>query len=443
MTERIVSARLDLETVSRNFDDIHPPLSAAQAKIEAERCLRCYDAPCIEACPTQINIPSFINRIATGDLRGSARTILDSNILGGSCARVCPTEILCEGACVRVAQGEKAVEIGALQRHAVDWQMPHGQPFSRAPETGRRIAVIGAGPAGLACAHRLAMLGHDIQIYEAAGRAGGLNEYGIAAYKLVDQFARQEIDFLLGIGGISIETGRALGRDLTLETLRGEFDAVFLAMGQSGIRALSLPGEDLAGIRNAVDFIADLRQADDLTSLPVGRHVVVIGGGNTAVDAAVQCRRLGAEEVTLAYRRGAATMSATVDEQEWAKSNGVMVRHWIKPLAFHGDTSGVTEAVFASGAPNAEGNNAYETENLTIRADMVLKAVGQFYADGPESIAIEAGRIQVDDAGRTSLPGVYAGGDCVAGLDLTVAAVAMGRDAAITIDRDFKESRHG
>ncbi|MCQ9154793.1 NAD(P)-dependent oxidoreductase [Acidomonas methanolica] len=416
-----------------NFSDIHPPLTAPQAVIEAERCLRCHDAPCIEACPTGIDIPAFINRIATGDVKGAASAILSSNILGGSCARVCPTEILCEGVCVRVTLGEPAVEIAALQRHATDWQMAHGPAFTRAAATGRRIAVIGAGPAGLACAHRLALLGHEVTLFEKAARPGGLNEYGIAAYKLVDDFARREIDFVLGIGGITLHTGMTLGKDISLEDLREAFDAVFLGLGLSGVRALGLRGETLPHVRDAVAFIAELRQAKDPGEIAVGRRVVVIGGGNTAIDAAVQCRKLGAEEVTLVYRRGPESMSATRDEQDFALRNGVVIRHHARPQHFEGGPGGVTAAVFL----RADG------ETLTLPADLVLKAVGQLYEDGPPALETGSGRLWTDGFGRTSLPRVYAGGDCVGGQELTVAAVAMGRDAAMTIHRDLEEPRHG
>ncbi|AQS86968.1 oxidoreductase [Neoasaia chiangmaiensis NBRC 101099] len=443
MTEIHACARLDLSTLARNFEDIHPPLTSAQAVVEAERCHHCYDAPCVEACPTGIDIPGFIGRIATGDLAGSARQILDSNILGGSCARVCPTEILCEGACVRIAQEERAVEIGRLQRHAVDWQMVRGQPYGRAESSGRRIAVVGAGPAGLACAHRLAMSGHEITIFERRAKPGGLNEYGIAAYKLVDDFAQAEVDFILDIGGIAIEYGCELGVNLSLDALRTEYDAVFLAIGQNGVRALDLAGEALPGVRNAVDFIAELRQATNKSDMAVGRRVVVIGGGNTAVDAAVQSKRLGAEDVTLVYRRGPETMSATRDEQEWAATNGVLIRHWASPVAIEAGVNNEIDVVFHKGAPGPDGQPRYDRGALRITADMVLKAVGQIFTQEGLAIECESGRIRVDAKGRTSLPRVYAGGDCVAGMDLTVAAVAMGRNAAMAINTEFKERAHG
>jgi glutamate synthase (NADPH/NADH) small chain len=408
--------------------------------VEASRCYFCYDAPCMEACPTGIDIPGFIKKIATGNLRGSAVRILEQNIFGGSCARVCPTEILCEGACVRMAEEERPVRIGALQRRATDWLMQHDPaPFQRAPATGKRVAVVGAGPAGLACAHRLALHGHDVTVFEARPKPGGLNEYGIAAYKLADDFAQREVAFILSVGGISIDYGKQLGRDIDVPSLSKQYDAVFLGIGQAGVRALAIEGETLGGVRNAVDFIADLRQAGDKGVLPVGRRVVVIGGGNTAIDAATQSRRLGAEDVTIVYRRGAEEMSATKDEQEWAQTNGVRIRHWATPHRLLGEAGHVTGVEFMRTKADATGRAVPTGETFVLAADMVLKAVGQvFVADplasgGTLTLAVEDGRIAVDAARRTSMPGVFAGGDCVAGVDLTVSAVADGRVAGDAI----------
>ncbi|NVN10231.1 NAD(P)-dependent oxidoreductase [Nguyenibacter vanlangensis] len=436
----IAASRLSPEELARNFADAHPPLTDNQAVIEADRCYFCYDAPCIEACPTGIDIPGFIKKIASGNLAGSARTILESNILGGSCARVCPTEILCEHACVRNAQEEKPIAIGALQRHATDWQMTHrGQPFSRAAATGRHVAVVGAGPAGLACAHRLAMHGHDVTVFDARPKAGGLNEYGIAAYKLPDDFAQREIDFVTAIGGITIEAGKVLGRDFTLAALEAAYDAVFLGIGQAGVRALGIPGEQLDGVLNAVDFIEAVRRSSTRGDVPVGRRVVVIGGGNTAVDAAVQAKRLGAEEVTLVYRRGADTMSATPVEQEWAQTNNVAIRYWAAPARIEGTNGAVGSVTFARGHL-VDGKPDYALGEFTLAADMVLKAVGQLFLPDPldeDWIDVANGRIMVDAHGRTSRDGVYAGGDCTPGEDLTVAAVRDGRNAAETIHADL------
>jgi glutamate synthase (NADPH/NADH) small chain len=437
----IAAGRLPAAQLAANFADAHPPLTPHEAVVEASRCYFCYDAPCIEACPTGIDIPSFIKKIATDNLRGSAMKIFEQNIFGGSCARVCPTEVLCEAACVRMAEEERPVSIGALQRRATDWLMQHDPaPFTRAPATGKRVAVVGAGPAGLACAHRLALHGHEVTVLEARPKSGGLNEYGIAAYKLADDFAQREVDFILSVGGIAIEHGKRLGRDFDVSALRRDYDAVFLGIGQEGVRALAIEGETLDGVRNAVDFIAELRQAEDKATLPIGRRVVVIGGGNTAIDAATQARRLGAEDVTIVYRRGVSDMSATRDEQEWAQTNGVRIRHWATPHRLLGEDGHVTGVAFMRTKPDAAGRAMATGETYVLPADIVLKAVGQVFvadplhADGTLTLATSDGRIAVDGEMRTSLPGVYAGGDCVAGVDLTVAAVQDGKRAAEAIN---------
>ncbi len=424
----IVAGRLDRTTLRENFGDLHEPLDSHEAAVAADRCYFCHDAPCITACPTAIDIPLFIRQIATDQPEAAAETILEQNILGGMCARVCPTETLCEEACVRETAEGKPVEIGRLQRYATDTVMAHNiHPFSRAPETGKRVAVVGAGPAGLACAHRLAMKGHGVTIYEAKPKPGGLNEYGIASYKTVEDFAAREVDWLLSIGGITIEYNRALGAGLTLEALKAEYDAVFLGVGLGGVNALGVEGADRDGVSEAVVFIADLRQAPDLTSLPVGRHVVVIGGGMTAVDAAVQAKLLGAESVTIAYRRSQDRMPASRYEQDLATSKGVRILAGVMPKAIHGN--GAVREIELEYTADEGGKLVGTGETLRLPADQVLCAIGQtLTTDG--GLALEGGKIAVTGPGRSSVPGVWAGGDCTAGEDLTVVAVAEGRDAA-------------
>ncbi|WP_176051752.1 NAD(P)-dependent oxidoreductase [Burkholderia sp. BCC1644] len=429
-TGDIAAHRLSSTQLSCEFSDIAPLLDPTAAAAAASRCHYCYDAPCVQACPTQIDIPSFIRKIGNGNLKGAATDILSANPLGGMCARVCPTEILCEGACVRNHQDAQPVAIGALQRHATDWAMETGAvQFRRAPETGRHVAVVGAGPAGLACAHRLALAGHRVTLFDARPKAGGLNEYGIAAYKTVDDFAQREVEWLLSVGGITLETGVALGRDVTLDALREQHDAVFLAMGLGGVRALAIDGEQLGGVMNAVDFIEQVRQADGLENVPVGRRVVVIGGGNTAIDASVQSRKLGAERVTMVYRRGVDAMSATWAEREFAQKSGVALVTHAKPVRIAGANGQVTGVEF----------EAASGERFTVDADMVLKAIGQTLApDGVAAALLTADgtRIAVEADGRTALPDVWAGGDCAAtdGVDLTVQAVQDGKRAAASID---------
>ncbi len=429
-TPGVVEGRLGAEALARNFGDLHEPLDAHEAMVAADRCYFCYDAPCITACPTSIDIPLFIRQIQADQPEGAARTIFDQNILGGMCARVCPTETLCEEACVREAAEGKPVEIGRLQRFATDTLMAKPHPYARAPETGKKIAIAGAGPAGLACAHRLAMYGHKVVMFEARSKPGGLNEYGIASYKTVDDFAQAEVDWLLSIGGIEMVYDHSLGQgDLTLDALTDKYDAVFLALGLSGVNALRAEGEEHAHVRDAVDFISELRQAANKATVPVGRDVVVIGGGMTAVDAAVQSKLLGAENVTMVYRRPRERMSASEYELHLATSKGVRIITGAAPTRLMGDDH-VTDIEFAY---TEDGPNGLQEsgETFTLKADQVLKAIGQHLDGAPGVITLDGGKIAVDESGRTSLPKVWAGGDCAAGGDdLTVTAVAEGRDAA-------------
>lgn len=323
-------------------------------------------------------MPQFIRRIGDGDLRGAARAILAANPLGGLCARVCPTEELCEAVCVRNTQQGQPIAIGRLQRHAVDAAMtlPASTFFTRAPATGRSVAVVGAGPAGLACAHGLALQGHHVVVFDAREKAGGLNEYGLASYKTADDFAQREIAWLLQTGGITVRCGWKLETVAQLVELRNSFDAVFLGLGLGGTAALGVPGEELAGVADAVDFIAQLRQAPDLARLPVGRRVVVIGGGMTAIDAAVQAKLLGAEQVTIAYRRGPEAMSASQVEQHWAQTHGVVIRHHLAPQALLGQ-DGRVSAITLAVQQEVDGRLQPTGEVETLAADQVLKAIGQ------------------------------------------------------------------
>lgn len=436
----IRSQRLSRDLIEAEFDDMTPAFSRNEARVAAERCLFCHDAPCVKACPTSIDIPLFIRQIAAQNPIGAARTILDANIMGAMCARVCPTENLCEGVCVREVSEGKAIEIGRLQRHAVDAAFAAGKQFYKAgPPTGRRVAVVGAGPAGLACAHKLATLGHAVTIFEAREKAGGLNEFGIAAYKATNGIAQEEVDYILAVGAITIEHGKRLGRDVTVGGLKRDFDAVFLGMGLGDVNALGL-GPEPEGVMDAVDYIAALRQAPDKASLPVGRRVVVIGGGMTAIDIATQVKKLGAEEVTIAYRRGKERMSASAYEQDVAQTHGVTIRCWMRPVGFV-SRDGKLSAVTLEYARAEGGALAGTGETVTLPCDQLFKAIGQVFtpADlaGEEApIAMKAGRIDVDAERRTSWPGIWAGGDCIAGgQDLTVSAVEDGKQAALSIDR--------
>ncbi|MFS2154008.1 NAD(P)-dependent oxidoreductase [Rhizobium sp. Rhizsp42] len=433
----IHAGRLSPAEYDKNFSDLHPRLDKHEALVASDRCYFCYDAPCMTACPTAIDIPLFIRQISTGNPLGSAKTIFDQNILGGMCARVCPTEELCEQACVRNTAEERPVEIGRLQRYATDAAMQAGkQYYTRAASSGKKIAVVGAGPAGLAAAHRLAVKGHEVVIYDAKPKSGGLNEYGIATYKSVDGFAQKEVDYVLSIGGIEVQHGQLLGRDFQLADLQSQYDAVFLGIGLSGVNALRVEGENLAGVDDAVDFIAALRQTDNKADIAIGRRVIVLGGGMTAIDAAVQAKLLGAEEVTICYRRGKEHMNASEFEQDLATSKGVIIRHWLAPKAILAQ-DGKVAALEVEYTTLSEGRLATTGETGVIAADQIFKAIGQaLVSSSLGSLRLESGRIVVDAEGRTSLDGVWAGGDCVfGGNDLTVSAVANGRDAAESIHR--------
>jgi dihydropyrimidine dehydrogenase (NAD+) subunit PreT len=437
----ICAGRLAPGAYHEAFSDLHAALDTHEARVAAERCLFCYDAPCVNACPTGIDIPLFIRQIATGNPQGAGKTILDSNIFGGMCARVCPTETLCEEACVRNAAEGKPVIIGELQRHATDAVMASGrQLYRQGARTGKRVAVVGAGPAGLSCAHRLATLGYDVVVFDGRAKPGGLNEHGIASYKSTNDFAQAEVDWILSVGGIELRCEQVLGRDFTLADLRRDFDAVFLGLGLQAVNALGAEGDHLDGVEDAVAFIEALRQSRDLSTLPIGRRVVVIGGGMTAIDAAVQAKKLGAEEVTIVYRRGGEQMGASRYEQELALINGVVIRHWARPVAVHAADGALRAVSFA--ATRVEDGRLVDTgETFELPADQLFRAIGQVFVpqvlEGSHDVLeLEGGRIAVDFERRTSLPGVWAGGDCAAGgRDLTVVAVEDGKQAALSINR--------
>ena len=440
--------RLADEQIAANFADMHPPLTPSEAIIDADRCYFCYAAPCTTACPTGIDIPGFIQRIRSGNLKGSAYTILSENIMGGMCARVCPTEVLCEQACVRNTHEDRPVRIGLLQRYATDPIFDEAIPlFERAPATGCTVAVVGGGPAGLSCAHRLAMLGHSATVFEPKEKLGGLNEYGIAAYKTPDDFAAREVEYILSVGGIDVRTGVALGKDFSLGELRAQYDAVFLGFGLAGVNDLGLDAEQVEGVANAVDYIATLRQVANKASLPVARRIVVIGGGMTAIDIAVQSKALGAEEVTIAYRRGQESMNASRYEQEFAQVRGVAVRYWSSPRRLLTRDGRVRAVEFETTRSANDGRLEGTGQTFVLEADVVFKAIGQKVlwervGGTAELVDVNQDRIVVDEERKTSLPGVWAGGDCVhGGADLTVSAVQDGKLAALSIDRSLRQAK--
>ena len=423
-SDNLKSHRLSLDEYSANFSDLHPPLTSHEAAIEASRCYFCYDAPCISACPTSIDIPLFIRQIASRQPEAAAVTILDSNILGGFCARVCPTETLCEEKCVREVAEGKPVEIGRLQRFATDRIMTKdSHPYTCGPSTEKHIAIVGSGPAGLACAHRLALHGNKVSIFEKRPKPGGLNEYGIAAYKTVNNFAQREISWLLEIGGITIHYDQSITYQNDVMDLLEQYDAVFIGIGLAENNFLN----DVSRSPNAefaVDFIEKVRQTDDYAKVPVGNDVIVIGGGMTAIDAAVQSKRLGSENVTIAYRRGREHMNASEYEQELALSSGVRIATNLLPIKI-ADLQDTSEVHFQKTDKDA---------TVQLKADHILLAIGQKLQIHGNDIEHSNGKILTDKYGHTSVSGIWAGGDCtLEGEDLTVTAVAQGRDAAENI----------
>ncbi len=431
--------RLSEADYQANFADIHTPLDARSAVVEADRCYYCYGAPCQTACPTGIDVPSFIRMIGQKNEVGAAGVILSENIMGGTCARACPVETLCEDACVRNTEDDRPIQIGLLQRFATDRASELGAKFFiREPETGHRVAIVGAGPAGLSCAHRLATLGHEVVVYEAQEKSGGLNEYGLAAYKMAGDYAQKEVEDILSIGGISIKHGVKVGEDVSFAELQTNYDAVFMGVGLGTSKAMQLDGEQASGVINAVDYIHQLRQAEDLGKLSVGQNIVVIGGGMTAIDIAIQIKRLGAANVTMAYRRGKEHMNASLEEQEFALNEGVHIAHWAQPVSLQTEQGVITGVEFKKA--NIEGGETY-----IMPTDMLFKAIGQSLT--PINMATiefvkSYGKYEVDDELRTSLPGVWAGGDCVAGSDdLAVSAVQDGKLAALSIHNTLTQSQ--
>jgi dihydropyrimidine dehydrogenase (NAD+) subunit PreT len=426
---------------SNPFPELKPALAIDQALSEASRCLYCYDAPCTRACPTHIDVPAFIKKIATGNLRGSARTILSANVLGASCARVCPTEVLCEGACVMHDVQRKPIQIGQLQRYATDWAMAHGvRPFEPGPRRAGRVAIIGGGPAGLACAAELLRLGYEPQIFDAAERPGGLNTSGVAEYKMTAEFAQREVGWLVE-AGVKIKSGVRVGVDVQVADLERQFDAVFIGVGLGKVGKLGIPGEELDGVVEAIEFIEalKLRRAE----ARVGKQVVVIGGGNTSIDVVTQAHALGAEEVTLVYRRSADEMPAYKHEVELARASGCRFVFQASPLRVIG--RGRVEAILLQpmhlGAPDASGRRKPEPapgEPLTLPCDMVVAATGQekhlSLLEQLPNVRLDRGRVVVDERTmQTSNPRYFAGGDCVSGGQEVVNGVAEGKRAAVGI----------
>ncbi len=439
---------LPLEVLAERFTELKPSLSRREAKIEANRCLYCFDAPCIRACPTSIDIPTFIKKIATDNITGSAVTILEANLMGATCSRVCPVEELCEGACV-LGSDHKPIEIGRLQRYAMDHLYSLDlTPFTPAPDNGRSVAIVGAGPAGLTCAGELAKLGYRTTVFEKNELPGGLSTYGIVVMREPIRVSLQEVEFIRQLG-VEIRTGVTVGSDIPAEELLKNYDAVFIGAGMGSVPQLGIPGENLEGSIEALSFIAATKLAEKdglegLADLPVGREVAIIGAGNTAIDAATIAKRLGAERVVIVYRRGETEMPAYDFEVDFIRSEGVEFRFLNQPVAVIGEGGRVTGlrcVRVALGEPGADGRRRpapVEGSEWVLPCDQVIRAIGQ---EAPHALAQafdleqESGYLKVDSELRTSNPQVFAGGDCIrlVGEAMTVTATEDGKIAARSI----------
>jgi dihydropyrimidine dehydrogenase (NAD+) subunit PreT len=434
-----LSAKLPPQGIAENMAELQPPYAPQEATVEASRCLFCFDAPCIMACPTGIDIPSFIKKIETENIIGAARTILSANVLGASCARVCPTEVLCEGACVMVDRQRDPIKIGRLQRFATDYVYERGLDVLKSPakKSGKRIAVIGAGPSGVGCAAELAQLGHSVVIFERKPLPGGLNTYGIAYYKMKPEISLAEMAMVERLG-VEIRCGVEVGRHISAAHLQQEFDAIFIGIGLGEGQALGIPGEDLQGVDDALDFIEEIH-SQPLHKVAVGNSVIVIGCGNTAIDAVTQAKRLGARKGLVAYRRSEAEMSAYHFEYELAQRDGATFYFNVLPIELLGDEAGQVCAVKFVRTETSK--NGWLTlipgSEFTEPADMILKAVGQskqstwLIQNFPALRLNKRGVVEHNPAtGQTSVPHLFAGGDCANGGREVVNAVGEGKKAA-------------
>ncbi|MEI7501187.1 MAG: NAD(P)-dependent oxidoreductase [Bacteroidota bacterium] len=438
----IENNRLTKEELQELFSDIHPPIEHDEgAIIEANRCINCFDAPCTKLCPANIDVPMFIKQISSDNIKGSARTIFSSNIMGAGCSRVCPVEKLCEAACVFNLLKERPVPIAKLQRYSTEKAMKERwKLFERKPSTGKKVAVVGAGPAGLACAHALSLEGIEVAIFEKEEKAGGLMTFGIAAYKVTPEFCKEEVDYIISLGGIDIQLGKELGRDITLMELREKYDAVFLGIGVGLTRPLDIPGEELEGVIDAISFIYTLRTTD-YSKVAVGDRVAVIGMGMTAIDAATQSKRLGAKEVTMVYRRSKNEKPCTDAQLDLARIDGCSIIWLASPKELIGENGKVIKLVCKKmelSEPDSSGRRApVETdETFILEVDMVIKATGQIpFEDlmSSSSIRNRDGKILINENAETSFPGVFAGGDAVNGGKEVVNAVQDGKNGAKAI----------
>lgn len=440
-----ISPKLGREAAAANMAELAPRYTPQEALIEANRCLFCFDAPCIQACPTGIDIPSFIKKITTGNLTGSARAILSANILGASCARVCPTEVLCEGACVVLDREGDPVKIGRLQRYATDHAMEKRLQILKAPSktSGKRVAVIGGGPAGLGCAAELAQLGHDVVVFDKHSAAGGLNTYGIACYKMMPELSLAEVDLVKSLG-VEFRCGVEVGKDIALDQLEKEFDAIFLGVGLGKGARLNIPGEELPEVIEALDFIEQLH-TQPLHEVAVGDRVAVIGGGNTAIDAVTQAKRLGAREAVIVYRRSQEQMPAYEFEQELARTDGARFLFNVVPTEILSNGTGHVAGLRLARTASTDGKlQVVPGSEFVEPFDMVIKAIGEEKQVGLFKKLLP--KLELDrrgvvvhhpDTGQTNMPRIFTGGDCANGGREVVNAVAEGKKAARGIHAFF------
>ncbi|HHO55850.1 MAG TPA: NAD(P)-dependent oxidoreductase [Trueperaceae bacterium] len=437
--------KLDINELREKFSELKPPMSKREAVVESQRCLYCYDAPCITACPTSIDVPTFIRKISTDNVYGSAKTILEANLMGASCARVCPVEELCEGACV-LNHDSKPIEIGRLQRYATDYLYSKDlMPFEILEANGKKVAVVGSGPAGLSCAGELAKLGYDVTVFEKQSLAGGLSTYGIVVMREPISVSLAEVEFIKKLG-VKVQTNTEITVDISSEKLLEDFDAVFLSVGMGRVPALGIKGENLAGVCDALDFIAETKLAEkegleQLQHLFVGDNVTVIGAGNTAIDAATVAKRLGAERVTIVYRRSDKEMPAYEFEYDFIKKEGVEFRFLSQPIEILGNNDkvkGLKCQKMQLGDADADGRRRVEAipnSEFVLETDQVIMAIGQEKLTNIfDSFGLEQNRgyIKVNDNLQTTKEQVFAGGDCIraVGEANTVRATQDGKIAA-------------
>jgi glutamate synthase (NADPH/NADH) small chain len=446
-----IAPKLEREQYEKNFADLYPPLTANSAVAEANRCLYCYDSPCMKACPTHIDISTFIKKISTGNLLGSAKTILQSNWVALTCAKACPVKVLCEGACVYNNKDEKPIEIGKLQRFVIDNYFAKGMPtlFQKEKKNGKTVSIVGSGPAGLACGAELAILGYDVTIYESSDVPGGLNTWGIAPYKMRREDSLKEVELVKNFG-VEIKTGTMIGKQIKVDDLLKKHDAIFLGVGLGESPLLSIPGEELSGVVGALDFIEKVK-TENWKDVHVGKRVAVIGAGNTSIDAATEAKRLGAEQVFIIYRRSDIEMSAYQFEYELAKKDGIVFHFLTSPKRIIGGkfVEGIECLKMKLGEPDNRGKRksvSIPGSEFIIPVDMVIKAIGQetkssFLSSIPKVTLDDDGCVVVDQTTyQTANPKIFAGGDCINGGKEVVNAAYDGKRAAHGIDKFLEKN---